>query len=48
MAAWERIALVTDVEWIRVAVKAFGFAMPGEVRVFADVELGAAKAWLQR
>ena len=48
LAAWERIALVTDVEWIRVAVKAFGFAMPGEVRVFADAELGAAKAWLQR
>lgn len=46
LGAWERIALVTDVEWIRIATKALGFAMPGQVRVFSDGELAAAKAWL--
>ena len=44
--AWERIAVVTDVDWIRTATKAFGFAMPGEVRVFSNAELGAARDWL--
>jgi hypothetical protein len=46
LGAWERIALVTDVDWIRVATKALGFAMPGQVRVFPDSQLAAAKAWL--
>lgn len=46
LAAWERIALVTDVEWIRVATKAFGFAMPGKVRVFKNAELEAARDWI--
>ncbi len=46
LAAWERIAMVTDLEWIRMATKAFGFAMPGEVRVFSNAELGAAREWL--
>jgi hypothetical protein len=46
LAAWERIAVVTDVDWIRMATKAFGFAMPGEVRVFSNAELDAARDWL--
>jgi hypothetical protein len=46
LAAWERIALVTDVDWIRMATKALGFAMPGEVRVFTNAELASAREWL--
>ncbi len=46
LTAWERIAVVTDKDWIRVAVKVFGFAMPGLVRVFENDELGKAKEWL--
>jgi hypothetical protein len=46
LAAWERIALVTDEDWIRTATKAFGFAMPGEVRVFSNAELDAAHDWV--
>jgi hypothetical protein len=46
LARWQRIALVADIDWIRMAVKAFGFAMPGEVRVFHNAELDAARAWL--
>lgn len=46
LAAWERIALVTDVDWLRSAAKAMGFMMPGEVRVFAAAELESARNWL--
>jgi len=44
--AWERIAVVTDVEWIALGVKAFGFAMPAKVKVFPADKLQDAKAWL--
>ncbi len=46
MKAWKRTAVVTDVDWIRKAIKAFGFMTPGEVGVFAVEELGAAKVWV--
>ncbi|HVV90183.1 MAG TPA: STAS/SEC14 domain-containing protein [Solirubrobacterales bacterium] len=46
MKAWKRTAIVTDVDWIGKAVKAFGFMAPGEVRIFAPGELGAAKVWV--
>jgi hypothetical protein len=46
LAAWERIAVVTDLEWLRSVTKAFGFAMPGEVRVFSNAELEGARDWL--
>lgn len=45
-SAWERIALVTDVEWLRTTANVFGFAMPGEVRVFSNAELPDAKQWV--
>ncbi len=43
---WEKIAVVTDTKWIHNGVKVFGFAIPGEVRVFADDELSNAKEWV--
>jgi hypothetical protein len=43
---WERMALVTDVEWIRTAFKVFGFVMPGEIRVFKNRELVEAIRWI--
>ncbi len=44
--SWERVAVVTDVEWIRTMVKAFGFVMPGDIRVFGNRELAEARQWL--
>jgi hypothetical protein len=44
--SWERVAVVTDVDWVEKAVKAFGWMMPGEVRVFDDDEVDEAKLWL--
>ena len=44
--AWERAAIVTDVDWISRASQLFAWAVPGELRVFALAELEDAKAWL--
>lgn len=46
LTAWERVAVVTDVEWIRTAMKVFGFVMPGQVRIFSNSELAGARQWL--
>lgn len=46
ITVWERIAVVTDVGWIRTAVKAFGLLMHGQVRVFDNSEFSEAKRWL--
>jgi SpoIIAA-like len=44
--SWERIAVVTDLLWIRTAVKLFGIAMPGDVRVFSISDSTQARQWL--
>jgi hypothetical protein len=46
LAGWERMAVVSDVEWIRGAVRVFALAMPGHVRVFHNREFGDAKRWI--
>jgi len=46
LTSFERVAVVTDVDWIEKMVKAFGFAIPGEVRVFDDDELEDARRWI--
>jgi SpoIIAA-like len=43
---WERVAVVTDVDWIRYTVQAFGFLMPGAVRVFPLADAPKARAWI--
>jgi len=45
--SYERIAVVTDSVFVRRSVKAFGWLMPGEVRVFAMDGLDEATAWIQ-
>jgi hypothetical protein len=45
-SVWERVAVVTDVGWIRMAMKVFGFAIPGQVRVYANSDLDQARIWL--
>jgi len=43
---WERIAVVTDVEWIKLTMKAFSFLMPGQMRMFAITEAAQARDWI--
>lgn len=46
LTGWERMALVSDVDWIRAAVKVFGLAIPGRVRVFRNKDFAEAKHWV--
>lgn len=46
LSRWERMAAVTDVEWIRLAVNAFRFLLPGRLRVFPSSEAGEARRWI--
>ena len=45
-AGWEKMAVVSDVEWIRTALKILGLAMPGHVRVFHNGQLADATRWI--
>ena len=45
-SSWERLAVVTDKDWIRHGTAAVGWMIPGEIRVFEPAELEQAKAWL--
>jgi len=44
---WEKIAVVSDVEWIINAVKIFAFMVPSKVRTFTNKQIEEAKAWLK-
>ena len=43
---WERIAIVTDMDWISNALKVFAFLMPGEIRHFPLSDADQARAWI--
>ena len=42
----ERVAIVTDVSWIRHTVKALRFLIPGEIQVFATDQASEGRAWI--
>jgi hypothetical protein len=44
--AWERIAVVTDIQWIAHATRMFAFLMPGMVKVFSNADLAEARRWI--
>lgn len=44
--AWKRVAIVSDADWLENSIKAFGWLMPGEVKVFETDDVRDAKAWL--
>lgn len=46
LTGWEKMAVVSDIEWIRAAMKIFGLAIPGHIRVFHNGELDEAKRWI--
>jgi hypothetical protein len=43
---WDRIAIVTDVGWIRETVRALGFLIPGVVDIFALGDAAKAREWI--
>jgi stage II sporulation SpoAA-like protein len=44
--SWERIAVVTDEEWVRRSIALFGWMSPGEVKVFDYGEEALAREWV--
>lgn len=44
---WERIAVVTDHDWIGGATRMFAFAFPCAVKVFSDQQLNQARTWIE-
>ena len=44
--SFERVAVVSDEDWIRPALGALSFLMPGKAKGFRVHELAAAKTWL--
>jgi len=43
---FERVAVVTDESWIKPALRALSFLMPGGARAFSVRDLADAKTWL--
>ena len=46
LKAWQKIAIVSDADWLENSVKAFGWLIPGEVKVFETDDVDDAKEWL--
>jgi hypothetical protein len=45
-SAWKRMAVVTDVEWLRHSMQMLGWMTPGEARLFGLEDLDEAKRWV--
>src|ERR1700759_4706242 len=43
----ERVAIVTDIGWVRLTVKALRFLIPSEIRVFPTMEADEALVWIR-
>ncbi len=44
--AWEKIAVVTDLDWLSHATRMFAFMIPGQVKVFTNKQLTEAEMWI--
>jgi hypothetical protein len=44
--SFERIAIVTDLKWMRRSIKVFGWMIPGEMRHYPLADLAQARGWL--
>ena len=43
---WEKVAVVSDKEWLRHSVDLFGYLIPGEVKAFTPAEEAQARTWV--
>jgi SpoIIAA-like len=46
LKAWDRIAIVTDLDWVAGAMRVFRFVMPCPVKVFSNREFAEAARWV--
>jgi hypothetical protein len=45
-SGWDRVALVSDVPWLRTATAGMSFMIPAEIRLFHLSELDEATRWI--
>jgi hypothetical protein len=45
-ASFDRVAVVSDEDWVRPALRALSFLLPGKAKGFRVAALAEAKAWL--
>ncbi len=43
---WDRIAVVTDIDWIKKAVRFFACLVPATTKLFSPPEAAQARAWI--
>jgi hypothetical protein len=43
---WEKVAVVSDKEWLRHSVNIFGYLIPGEIKAYSTAEEGEARTWI--
>jgi len=46
LSRWERVAVVTDIEWIKQTMRFFSFLMPGAMKSFPGSEAAQAREWI--
>lgn len=46
LRSWERIAVVSDEDWLRRAIGGLGRLMPGEIKVFETDDLDDVREWV--
>jgi hypothetical protein len=43
---WEKVAVVSDKEWLRHSVNIFGYLIPGEIKAYSTEQEADARAWI--
>lgn len=46
LSRWDRVAVVTDVEWIKTAMRFFSILVPGHYRYFSMGQAAEARKWI--
>ena len=46
LTRWERVAVVTDVDWIKQTMRLFSFLIPGTMKLFSTSMAAQARAWI--
>jgi len=46
LTRWERVAVVTDVDWIKHTMQFFSFMMPGQLKTFPLAQAEEARKWI--
>ena len=44
--AWDKVALVTDVHWLRKSIQYLGFMIPGSMKLFGNDKIDEARNWI--